>query len=210
MKKFLTAAATAALLVAGPAMAGTPAVTVDNTTGLGLGNPSFTLGWSFTTNNAIVVDELGLFDDSQDGLAERHELGLWDSGGSLLASATIGAGTSGTLINQFRYIDIADVLLAAGQTYFIGALFTSGADALLFPNINVSGMATIAEIDFGSATYAAGATLDRPTLDAGPEGYFGPNFTTAAVPEPATWGLMILGFGAAGAALRRSRRAVAV
>lgn len=32
---------------------------------------------------------------------------------------------------------------------------------------------------------------------------------TNAVPEPATWALMILGFGGAGAALRRSRRAVA-
>lgn len=31
----------------------------------------------------------------------------------------------------------------------------------------------------------------------------------AAVPEPATWALMILGFGAAGAALRTSRRALA-
>jgi hypothetical protein len=29
------------------------------------------------------------------------------------------------------------------------------------------------------------------------------NFTAAAVPEPATWGLMILGFGAVGGAMRR-------
>ena len=32
---------------------------------------------------------------------------------------------------------------------------------------------------------------------------------TLAVPEPATWGLMILGFGAAGAALRTRRRQLA-
>lgn len=38
---------------------------------------------------------------------------------------------------------------------------------------------------------------------------FAPGETTfrAQVPEPATWALMILGFGAAGGALRRSRRA---
>lgn len=35
-------------------------------------------------------------------------------------------------------------------------------------------------------------------------------YITSAVPEPATWGLMITGFGLAGAALRRRRRALAV
>lgn len=33
--------------------------------------------------------------------------------------------------------------------------------------------------------------------------------TTTAVPEPATWGLMIMGFGAAGYAIRRRRYAIA-
>ena len=28
----------------------------------------------------------------------------------------------------------------------------------------------------------------------------------AAVPEPSTWAMMLMGFGAAGAAMRRSRR----
>ena len=31
-------------------------------------------------------------------------------------------------------------------------------------------------------------------------------FTGSAVPEPATWAMMILGFGAAGAAMRNNRR----
>ena len=31
------------------------------------------------------------------------------------------------------------------------------------------------------------------------------NFTLTAVPEPATWGMMIMGFGLAGATLRRRR-----
>lgn len=35
------------------------------------------------------------------------------------------------------------------------------------------------------------------------------NFSPGAVPEPATWGLMILGFGAVGGALRR-RKSIAV
>lgn len=39
-------------------------------------------------------------------------------------------------------------------------------------------------------------------------GSFAGGFATAAVPEPATWALMLLGFGAVGAALRRDRRRV--
>lgn len=35
-------------------------------------------------------------------------------------------------------------------------------------------------------------------------------FATGAVPEPSTWALLILGFGSAGAMLRRQRRAMAV
>jgi hypothetical protein len=35
------------------------------------------------------------------------------------------------------------------------------------------------------------------------------NVGVTGVPEPAAWGLMILGFGAAGATLRRRRAAVA-
>lgn len=38
-------------------------------------------------------------------------------------------------------------------------------------------------------------------------GYFVEYSASSAVPEPATWGLMILGFGTTGAALRRHRKA---
>jgi hypothetical protein len=41
------------------------------------------------------------------------------------------------------------------------------------------------------------------------QGNGGGNFAAAAVPEPATWGLMILGFGGVGALIRSKRRRVA-
>ena len=71
------------------------------------------------------------------------------------------------------------------------------------------------------STVASAATTD---FSNGPEGWTGngivsdsvgtpagDNFTAslgAAVPEPATWGLMILGFGAIGGAMRVQRRKV--
>lgn len=61
---------------------------------------------------------------------------------------------------------------------------------------NAGGWWFAADIDDG----ATGLTYNVAARDA-----FAP---TGAVPEPATWALMILGFGAAGAALRGRRRAL--
>jgi len=42
----------------------------------------------------------------------------------------------------------------------------------------------------------------------GANGYTGTaTFTAGPVPEPATWGMVVLGFGAMGAAMRRRQRA---
>jgi hypothetical protein len=61
---------------------------------------------------------------ARDGLAESHEVGLWDSLGNLLAETTVVTGDP--LVNQWRYSDVTPVTLAAGADYFVGALFTSG------------------------------------------------------------------------------------
>jgi hypothetical protein len=53
--------------------------------------------------------------------------------------------------------------------------------------------------DLGGLTYGAGFTDGVDVLD-----YVG-GISASAVPEPATWGMMILGVGMAGAALRRRR-----
>jgi len=177
----------------GAAHAG-PAFTVSNTTGSSLGNPPFTLGWQFSTTGTITVTDLGLFDDSQDGFAERHELGLWDSAGNLLASTFVGVGTGDPLVNQFRYADIVDIVLGAG-TYQIGALFASGADPLLFPG-EATGFATDSAITFIASAFASGGTLTNPTSSAGTDpSYFGPNFLfeATAVPEPGSLALLAIG-----------------
>jgi hypothetical protein len=37
---------------------------------------------------------LGIFDDDSDGLSSLHEVGIWDAGGALLASTTVGPGST--------------------------------------------------------------------------------------------------------------------
>ena len=206
MKHFAAlAAAVGAMSVAVVAHAGTPALDFDQNNGLTLGNGPFTLGWEFTTSAKLKLDGLGVFDDSLDGLNESHDVGLWDNFGNLLASTTVGSGTSGTLIDNFRYNSISPLTIGAG-TYFIGALWLDGGDNNVF--VGQSGtVTTIPQVSYVSASYVAGGSLANPTnTGVGAPGYFGPNFTAGGVPEPTSWALMLVGFGGLGVAMRSRRK----
>ena len=168
-----------------------------------------TVGWTFTVLNPITVGALGVFDSSSafgqpagnNGLIDSHNVGIWNSGGTLLTSGTVAAGTIDPLINQFRYISIAPLLLAPG-TYTIGATWgTTASDDYI---ANTTGFQTIAAIQFLSAEYVQAASLTMPTTNASffSNGMFGPNFVV--VPEPST--MLLLGAGFLGLAVYSKRR----
>ncbi len=215
MRKFFlsTLALASTVMIAVAAQAGVqPAITFDNTTGQTLGNPPFTLGWSFSTNSAVTVSSLGVFDSGLDGLANSYQVGIFNSGGTLLTSTTVQSGTVDPLINQFRYASTAPVTLAAGGTYSIGALYLTGSDGLVAApggfGIPVN-FAVNSAITFLDAEYAFGSSLTAPQNGAGGEGYFGPNFLAGGVPELSTWAMMIIGFGGVALQIRRRTGAIA-
>jgi hypothetical protein len=194
LTRYVLAAAAALTMMVPTVASASPLVSFDNLTGQGLGNPPFTLGWEFSVGSRdMLATGIGFFDSSQDGLTESHEMGIFASDGSLLRSGTIAAGTGATLIDQFRYIGIAPLLLSAGQTYRVGAVFATGADPVVFPGF-ATGFSTVPGITFNGSRFAFGATLADPTLSLSADpAYFGVNIDATAVPEPTT--LLLLGSG---------------
>ena len=200
LKQSLTAAAmSCSVMLTAPASAAT-AVSISSFL-TSLGDGPYTLGYTFAATQDLRVTALGAFDALGDGFGEAHEVGLWDSNGILLSS--ISVSSTDTLIDGFRYANISGVNLISGNSYTVAASNFGPRDAYAY-NTTIS---TAPGISAVTDRYAIGRGLLYPTSSAGGNGYFGGNFqiasATGAAPEPGTWAMMIIGFGLAGAALRR-------
>ncbi len=95
-----------------------------------------TLGHAFTVGNSdLTVTSLAYYDGpnsalanasgyTADGLNNAHSVGIWDSSGTLVASALIPAGVS-TAINDFQFVPLgSSVTLLANQVYVLGGQVT--------------------------------------------------------------------------------------
>src|SRR5438105_2991 len=107
---------------------GCEASAISFTSALTTVDSQLSLGWQFTTVQDIVVESLGYYDDSSDGFATPHTVGIFDSSGDLIISAFLSAGVTETLVDQFRYHAITPVFLAAGATYTIAATTQGPSD----------------------------------------------------------------------------------
>jgi hypothetical protein len=86
-----------------------------------------TEGWQFTPNSPISVTHLGMWDDGfqfspgYSGFNYEIPIGIWRvSDQVLLASTTLGPGTSDPVLGEFRYSEITPLPLNSGETYVIG------------------------------------------------------------------------------------------
>ncbi len=172
-----------ALLGVATSFAGTLAMTGSSITDI-TDTSGYTTGWAFTTTG-VTVTALGYYDSGKDGLLDAHDVGIFDSLGNLLVSATVPNGVAGTLNADWRFISITPYALGAGS-YVIGG-YSKSSDP-----ITITGTATGAPgITLGSVIrYVYGGSLAFPTF--GGLTYLNPNFEFNAappVPEPATLGL---------------------
>jgi hypothetical protein len=184
---------------------------------------------AFTVNSNVTASGLGYYASPTNGQVDANPVALYrcdtanciGGGGTLIASAIVD--NTYPLLGHFRYVTINPVNLIAGEYYEVAGI--SFGNNYTWGDI---GFATDPAVSIvPTATYSTRwqGDLSTPdflnylnTAELEPDGFWGPNvflgsatgFTGGGgVPEPASWALMIGGFGLAGAALRRRKTAIA-
>ena len=151
------------------------------------GAASRMVGWEFTANAPIIVSHLGYFDAGNtnptsppDGLFRSYPMGVWRPDGTLLTQGTVLQGTGSPEFQSYRYADVPDVTLQAGQRYIVAGFLPEG---------NYSQQTYDPYPDFGSDWIfplpGGGFEVRRPVVDYEPEvtfvqsryALFNPTFT---------------------------------
>jgi hypothetical protein len=220
MKSFLFAAA---LVAAGPVAAATNLVVNGDFEAAPAPNGGFIQyfggntfpGWTVTGNDVLVIDE----SYNEGGLVFNAQ------GGSQNAIDLTGAGNTGPTDGI-----VQTIATAAGTqyrlTFYVGNASPTGGNAGSYTqpstlNLSIDGgpLASFTNADntpfainykkFSFVFTAAGATMLNFSNGTVGDNMLGlDTVSVAAIPEPATWGLMIVGFGMVGFASRRRRIAV--
>ena len=148
------------------------------------------------------------------GLVQNDTLIIYDFAGYVPGSISAGIyaadlGASTELTSAFAPIGFLDDPLLVNLVFrWIGAPFNASGGP--FPDVDFAGL-TARSIYSGTTldgyvaltTINNGAATGQKDFNAGAVAVAAPG---AVIPEPATWGLMIMGFGLAGATLRGRRR----
>ena len=158
-----------------------------------------TIGFAFNLADAINVTALGWYAVDEVTVAP-HEVGIFTLDGTLLVSTVVNPGVGD--MTGFVFQDIGNFALAAGD-YLIGGLDT-GEDGDRYIHF-ADTVTTASGVTFlGAARSESGSGFAAPLIRTQDIGRFGPNFRfgVAAVPEPGTWLMLLLGFGLLGHAMR--------
>jgi hypothetical protein len=199
---------TALLAVAGACLAQVPAITTfTGATAFGsINSTDQTIGFSFTANSNILVTALGVWEQNTGAnLAQAHQVGLWTSGGALLASATVAVNSPVT--GDWRYANITPVMLTGGQTYVVGSAITSPYtdtySRVDLPGGTVS-TSPLITIGVSNSNASAGGFSFPGTSNASFLARLGPNLLVQAAPPTPTvpvpispWALGAIGAGLA-------------
>jgi len=147
-----------------PAKAITPGI--DNLSGgSNSANGSWTLGYEFSLSNTSIIDALGSYDQNGDGLNGTYNIGLWDTSGNLLRTASV-SGSGNPLVSSFRWADIVDITLSPGNyivasagdwlpngdDYYYNGTYTTAQGLTWVRNWEING----SNLQFPTSTYQLG------------------------------------------------------
>ncbi|MBC7784951.1 MAG: PEP-CTERM sorting domain-containing protein [Burkholderiales bacterium] len=209
LKKSFLSAVAATLISISLAENSQAAVALTFTTqGFQFPNGSFNYGWTFSLAQSENVGGLGVWDFGGNGLTDSHPVGIWNSGGSLVATTTVPSGTSADFVasgsggSGFRFADLSSSVALAAGSYTVAAYFPTGSDQVA-GGVTAGNLTSMSGLTYGQSRQGAAGGLALPgTRVVGDEiAFFGGNFRTV-VPEPTSLGLL----GAGAAILLRRRK----
>lgn len=168
----------------------------------------YTLGFEFSPVVSIAVNSLGVFDSTQGPLSSDAMVGIWDTSGDLLTSATVPSGTCATLVGYFCYVSITPFDLTAGTDYVVGSYLDALGTGL---DTDEGGSGSFdPAISVVQDRYAEESTFQYPSItdDFSGGAWLGANFqfSTQSTPEPGAF--VLVAGGLAGLLAWRLRRSV--
>lgn len=161
-------------------------------------NNNWSLGWGFTVNESLVVQALGFYDDLKNDLREAHDVGIFDSTGTLIVSGQVQPGDP--LMSWWRWTNVTPTSLVAGQSYQIAAV-TGGENYTWNP----TGFVVAPEISFLQDSFynPPGGVLMYPNSSNALTGWFGPNLSLEEIVVPLPGAVVLLALGLMTVGLKR-------
>ncbi|MCK5905795.1 MAG: DUF4082 domain-containing protein, partial [Gammaproteobacteria bacterium] len=134
---------------------------------------SYVVGYDFKVDENITIDQLGIIDQNNNGVIDESaapEVGIWNSAGKLVASATIPLDS--TVDSGSFYTSIDPIELSTG-TYTIGATNYAGGERFWYSSTFDNG----AGVSFVQGRFIKGSNLQFPSrINTNSTSFFGPNF----------------------------------